>query len=88
MHTKRYHHNCFTIIIGSKSLYCIYFGASWRGFSVITSQTKTYLNETWNTRMWANAQPDGRPADGQRRKVWLTPTTRCRAVMLPRCKTR
>ena len=23
----------------------------------------------------------------QRRKVWLTPTTRCRAVTLPRCKT-
>ena len=33
------------------------------------------------TRMWANAQRDGRPAEyrwrpGQRRKVWLTPTTR------------
>jgi len=24
----------------------------------------------------------------QRRKVWLTPTTRCRAVTLPRCETR
>jgi len=38
--------------------------------------------------MWANAQRDGRPAEVapsvQRRKVWLTPTTRCRAVMLPR----
>jgi len=32
--------------------------------------------------MWANAQ-----RDGQRRKVWLTPTTRCRAVTLPRCET-
>ena len=41
--------------------------------------------------MWANAQPDGRPAERssvQRRKVWLTPTTRCRAVTLPRRKTR
>ena len=35
-----------------------------------------------NTRMWANAQRDGRPAEYrwrqasvQRRKVWLTPTT-------------
>jgi len=45
------------------------------------------------TRMWANAQTDGRPAKHrlhtvQRRKVWLTPTTRCRAVTLPRRKTR
>jgi len=35
--------------------------------------------------MWANAQRDGRPAECsgtsvQRRKVWLMPTTRCRAV--------
>jgi len=46
-----------------------------------------------NTRMWANAQRDGRPAEHryapsvQRRKVWLTPTTRCRAVTLPRRET-
>jgi len=46
------------------------------------------------TRMWANAQRDGRPAEHrwgpsvQRRKVWLTPTTRCRAVTLPRRETR
>ena len=38
----------------------------------------------------ANAQRDGRPAEQvapsvQHRKVWLTPTTRCRAVLrLPR----
>ena len=44
--------------------------------------------------MWANAQRDGRPAEHkvtpsvQRRKVWLTPTTRCRAVTLPRRETR
>jgi len=25
--------------------------------------------------MWTNAQRDGRPADVQRRKVWLTLTT-------------
>jgi len=41
---------------------------------------------------WANAQRDGRPAElvvpsVQRRKVWLTPTTRCRAVTLPRRET-
>jgi len=44
----------------------------------------------------ANAQRDGRPAkyrwlvapSVQRRKVWLTPTTRCRAVTLPRRETR
>jgi len=45
------------------------------------------------TRMWSNAQRDGRPAEQeapsvQRRKVWLTPTTRCRAITLPRRETR
>ena len=47
------------------------------------------------TRMWANAQRDGRPAEHrwrppsvQRSKVWLTPTTRCRAVTLPRRETK
>jgi len=48
------------------------------------------------TRMWTNAQRDGRPAEYrcqvapsvQRRKIWLTPTTReWRAVTLPRCET-
>ena len=43
--------------------------------------------------MWANAQRDGRPAEHrapsiQRRKVWLMPTTTCRAVTLPRRETR
>jgi len=35
-------------VIRSKSLYCIYFGASWTCFSVITPQTRTCLNEIWN----------------------------------------
>jgi len=48
--------------------------------------------KTTKTRMWANAQRDGRPAKQvapsvQRRKVWLIPTTRCRAVTLPRRET-
>ena len=40
--------------------------------------------------MWANAQRDGRPAEHRwrplvhRRKVWLTLTTYCHAVTLPR----
>ena len=39
--------------------------------------------------MWANAQSDGRPAEYRWRPllnaaVWLTPTTRYRAVTLPR----
>ena len=43
--------------------------------------------------MWANAQRDGRPAEHRCRPlfnaaVWLTPTTRCRAVTLPRRETR
>jgi len=45
------------------------------------------------TRMWANAKRDGRPAEYWWRPlfnaaVWLTPTTRCRAATLPRRKTR
>jgi len=42
------------------------------------------------TRMWANAQRDGRPAEYrcmapcvQSRKVWLTPTTRVPCMTLP-----
>jgi len=42
--------------------------------------------------MWANAQRDGRPAEYRCRPlfnaaVWLTPTTRCHAVTLPRRET-
>jgi len=42
--------------------------------------------------MWANAQRDGRPAEYRwhplfNAAVWLTPTTRWRAVTLPRCET-
>jgi len=43
--------------------------------------------------MWANAQCDGRSAEHRwhplfNAAVWLTPTTRCRAVTLPRHETR
>ena len=46
-----------------------------------------------NTRMWANAQRDGRPAEYRWRPlfstaVWLTPTTRVPCITLPRRKTR
>jgi len=30
----------FSVIVGSNSLYCIYFGASWTRFSVITSPNR------------------------------------------------
>jgi len=30
-----------------ETIYCIYFGASWTCFSVITSQTGTYVDELW-----------------------------------------
>jgi len=54
------------------------------------------LFETYTTtRMWINAQRDGRPAKYRwrplfnARKVWLTSTTiECRAVTLPRRETR
>ena len=47
----------------------------------------------FRTRMWANAQRDGHLAEYrwrrvQRRKVWLTSTTRVPAVTLPRRETR
>ena len=45
----------------------------------------------YTTRMWANAQPDGRPAEYKWRTLFnaaKTPTTRWRAVTLPRLKTR
>jgi len=43
--------------------------------------------------MWANAQRDGHPPEYRWHSlfnvtVWLTPTTRCRAVTLPRRETR
>jgi len=43
--------------------------------------------------MWANAQRDGRPVEHRWRPMfnaagWLTTTTRCRAIMLPRRATR
>jgi len=36
------------IIIDSNSLYCIYFGASWIRFSLITFPNRTSLDEIWN----------------------------------------
>ena len=48
-----------------------------RAFPLVT----TFRETETRTKMWANAQRDGRPAEYrwrpvQRRKVWLTPTTR------------
>jgi len=46
------------------------------------------------TRMWANAQRDGRPAAYRWRSLFNTakfgsrPLLECRAVTLPRCETR
>jgi len=75
------HFNC-------DSVFCwLYVKSVILAFFVIFSQLNVYI-----TRMWANAQRDGRPAEHRwrcllRRKVWLTPSTRCHAVTLPRCKT-
>jgi len=55
---------------------------------------KTVSTVLFHTRMWANAQRDGHHAEYRWRpllnaaKFWLTPTTRCRAVMLPRRESR
>jgi len=48
---------------------------------------------TLETRMWANAQRDGRPAEYRRRPlfnaaVWLTPTTRVPCTCSNAAKTR
>ena len=77
------------------SIYGVYTGATWRIRlnRPCAAPMRPYNQITLNTRMWANAQPDGRPAENRWRPlfnaaVWLTPTTRCRAVTLPRRKTR
>ena len=58
------------------------------------THTNTPFLQTNKTRMWANAQRDGRPAECRWRplfnaaKFGLRPLLECRAVMLPRCETR
>ena len=59
----------------------------------VTLIPQVLFHNRWKLEMWANAQPDGSPAEYRWRPllnaaVWLTPTTRCRAVTLPRRKTR
>jgi len=54
-------------------------------------QTHTMTTKT-KLEMWANAQRDGRPAEHRWRPlfnaaVWLTPTTTCRAITLPKRET-
>jgi len=54
----------------------------------------THICETAKTRMWANAQRDGHPAEYRWRplfnaaKFGLRPLLECRAVTLPRRQTR
>ena len=64
---------------------------------LLVHQSQTRLDNTTQyntkTRMCANAQRDGRPAEHRWRPlfnaaVWLMPITRCHAVTSPRCKTR
>ena len=91
---------CFLILNGTKFLLCrsghqsldlihSSFSDSW----AVHPQTVTSGQSNLRTRMWANAQRDGCPAEHRWRPlfnaaVWLTLTTRCCAVMLPRCETR
>ena len=45
--------------------------------SPLLCKCQVTLTLKWELEMWANAQRDGRPAESvQRRKVWLTPSTR------------
>ena len=56
-------------------------------------QEEEAAEEEERTRMWANAQPDGRPAEHRWRplfnaaKFGCCPILECRAVTLPRCET-
>jgi len=62
---------------------------SWGPWNYIAGRT-----DYTGTRMWANAQRDGRPAEYRWRhlfnaaKFGWRPLLQCRAVMLPRCETR
>jgi len=61
---------------------------------VSTIAKRLARNNIFKTRMWANAQRDGRPAEYRWRPVFNAakygwrPLLECRAVTLPRCETR
>jgi len=66
---------------------------SYRGIKLLQHAMKV-VKKSLNIKieMWANAQRDGRPAEYRwhplfNAAVWLTPTTRCCAVTLPRSET-
>jgi len=58
----------FVFIIGSKSLYCIYFGATWRGFSLITSPNSNLpgwnLEYKWGATLRTHTRKRGKIAPG------------------------
>ena len=65
---------------------------------IFSDQAVVFIKTLWWSRyllqleLWANAQRDGRPAEHRWRPlfngaVWLTPTSTCRAVTLPRRET-
>jgi len=60
--------------------------------NIFTVKLQTSIFVHKKLEMWANAQRDGRPVEYRwcplfNATVWLTPTTRCRAVTLPRRET-
>jgi len=66
---------------------------SYRGIKLLQHAMKV-VKKSLNIKieMWANAQRDGRPAEYRwhplfNAAVWLTPTTRCCAITLPRSET-
>ena len=66
----------------------------WKSYNITRQHTCQSTNKTEWTRMWANAQRDGRPAEYRWRplfnaaKFGWRPLLECHAVMLPRCETR
>ena len=72
-----------TLVVGPTILYTYLFT---KQVVQLTKQTSTVIYKKI-TRMWANAQRDGRPASVQHRKVFWRPLLKCRAVTLPRRET-
>jgi len=68
-------------------------GATTKRPNIDATHCTAALSVKQSTRMWANAQRDGRPAEYRWRPLFNAakfgwPTTRVRCITLPRCETR
>jgi len=58
----------FMNFMGSQSLYYNHFRGLWKGFSIITPQSGTYLDETWNISVGTTLRNETESYDGICRK--------------------